>query len=209
MTKTQTKKKAVFKKLNVANNTITILDLGCGDVCITPEQAVQHALVKPDDLGKIKVIGVDFYTDSADVKHDLTKAPYPFADNSIDGAFSSHFVEHLTGEQRIVFYDEMSRILKPGARMRLIHPYYKSSRAVQDPTHKFPPICEESYLYWNKNWRDANKLGHYLGNSNFDFNIFYTWQDPTWANKNEETRNFAIRHYFNIVADMIVDLTKI
>lgn len=206
-------KKAV--KQVIAQDTLTILDLGCGDNKINVEAAIQNALAPVGST--VNVIGVDFYTDNADVKHDLSKGPYPFKDESIDGAFSNHFIEHLTGPERIVFFNEMYRILKPGARMRLIHPYYKSSRAVQDPTHKFPPICEESYLYWDKQWREANKLGHYLGNCDFEAvprgtgketKIFYTWQDPAWANKNEETRNFAIRHYWNIVADMIVDLVK-
>lgn len=196
------------KQKAVQHNGLTILDLGCGQVKITPQQAVEHAIVKPEDVDKVKVIGVDFFTDNADVKWNLAVGPYPFEDESIDGAFSSHFLEHLTGEERITFFNEMYRILKPDARMRLIHPYYKSSRAYQDPTHKFPPICEESYWYVRKEFREANKLGHYLGNAHFDFNIFHTWQDTVWANKNEETRNFAIKHYWNVVADMIADLTK-
>jgi len=98
---------------------------------------------------------------------------------------------------------------KTGGKMMHAHPYYKSSRAVQDPTHKFPPICEESYFYWNKEWRDINKLGHYLGNCDFHVDhIHYTFQDGVWATKNEETRNFAIKHYFNVVADMFVRMIK-
>lgn len=72
----------------------------------------------------------------------------------------------------------------------------------------FPPICEESYLYWTKEFREVNKLGHYLGDCDFSFTIFYTFQDPSWMTKNEETRNYAIKHYFNVVADLIVDMVK-
>jgi hypothetical protein len=32
--------------------------------------------------------------------------------------------------------------------------------------------------------------------------------DPTWATKHEEARNFAIAHYWNIVNDIHVVLTK-
>lgn len=198
MAKKQTKKK----------DELIILDLGCGQNKITLDGIVQHAILTEDKKDKVKVIGVDFYTDDADVKHDLTTFPYPFKDESIDGVFSNHFVEHLDGIERIKFFNELYRICKKEARIRLIHPYYKSSRAVQDPTHKFPPICEESYLYWWKEWRESNKLGHYLGNCDFEFSVFYTFQDNIWATKNEETRNFAIKHYFNIVADMVVDLKK-
>lgn len=198
MEKKQTKKKS---------NLPVFVDFGCGEVKISLEDLKAHG-VAPLDCQEAEIIGIDLYSLSADLKLDLSKDKLPFKDKSIDGAFSSHFLEHLTGEQRIHFFNEVYRVLKPEAKFRLIHPYYKSSRAVQDPTHKFPPICEESYLYWDKNWREANKLGHYLGNCDYEFNIFYTWQDPVWANKNEETRNFAIKHYFNVVADMIVDLKK-
>jgi predicted SAM-dependent methyltransferase len=184
-----------------------ILDLGCGDNKVTTQMLLESNLIVPTD--QIEIIGVDNQKcPSVDKIHDLTKFPYPFKDNSVDVIYSSHFVEHLTGEQRIKFYNEIYRILKPGCKIRVIHPYYKSSRAVQDPTHQWPPICEESYLYWTKDFREVNKLGHYLGDCNFTFQMFYTFMDNSWLQKNEETRNHAIKHYFNVVADMIVDLTK-
>lgn len=196
------------KDIVLKKNQLIALDLGCGDNKVNLDILCQNGLANPDH--KVQIIGVDNQKcASVDKIHDLTKFPYPFKDKSIDMIYSSHFVEHLTGEQRIKFFNEIYRILKPGARIRLIHPYYKSSRAVQDPTHQWPPICEESYLYWTKDFREVNKLGHYLGNCNFTFNIFYTFMDNSWMQKPEETRNFAIRHYFNVVADMIVDMTKV
>ena len=215
-TKMATKKKTVKKPAKqraglpkVIKPTLTFLDLGCGQNKSTPDSLFQNGLIRQEDIAYVKIIGVDNQkVEGVDKIWDLTKFPYPFEDNSIDGAFSSHFVEHLDGFERIKFFNEMHRILKMGARMRLVHPYYKSERAVQDPTHKFPPICEMSYYYWDKNWREVNKLGHYLGNCDYQFNIFYTFMDPIWLNKDENSRNFAIRHYFNVVADMIVDLTK-
>lgn len=182
------------------------LDLGCGEVKISVEYLKQTRMI--EDTDEVEIKGVDFYTDKADIKHNLTHFPYPFKNNSVDVIYSSHFVEHLDGIERIAFFNECYRILKPNGKMKLIHPYHKSDRAVQDPTHKFPPICETSYLYWTKAFREANKLGHYLGDCNFDFNIYYTFNDGSWLQKNEETRNFAITHYSNVVADMIVDLTK-
>lgn len=197
MTKKSTKKQVI------------LLDLGCGDSKITPQMAVEQALINEEDKNHLKIIGIDLHkVPSVDLKFDLTKFPYPFKAGSVDAIFSSHFLEHLDGEQRIKFFNEAYRILKPDGKMRLIHPYYKSARAVQDPTHKWPPICEQSYMYWSKAFRETNKLGHYLGDCNFEYNMFYTFMDPIWTLKNEETRNFAINHYFNVVADMIVDLVK-
>lgn len=180
------------------------VDLGCGQIKQTPEFFTENLKITPT-----KVIGVDIVKcDGVDIKHDLTKFPYPFKDESVDAIFASHFVEHLDGFERMKFMDECHRILKPGGKMRLVHPYYKSVRAVQDPTHKWPPISENSYFYWDKNWREQNKLDHYPIKCDFEFNIYYTWQDPTVPNKNEETRFFMIDKYWNVVADMVVDMTK-
>ena len=196
-------------KSKVTKNTqiqeeVVVLDLGCGQNKSLPEFFTQNLQITPT-----KVIGIDIVKCyGVDVVHDLTKFPYPFEDESIDGMFSSHFVEHLDGAERMKFFDECYRILKPGGKMRHLHPYYKSVRAVQDPTHKWPPISENSYFYWDKKWREMNKLDHYPINCDFEFNIYYIWQDPTVANKNEETRTFNIDKYWNVVADMIVDMVK-
>ena len=194
-----------FGKLN--NYNMKVLDLGCGQSKIGADY-----LKNQMQIDATEIIGVDFVEgDGIDVVHNLTKFPYPFEDNSVDAIFSSHFVEHLDGHERAKFYDECYRILVPGGKMRVIHPYYKSTRAVQDFTHKWPPISEESYYYWNAEWRKINKLthGYYDLKSNFAFTLYYTWQNEQWANKSDEARSFAINHYFNVVADMIVDLTKL
>jgi len=192
------------KKTVIKKDKIVVADLGCGQMKAKSEFFEEHMKIIPD-----KVIGVDFVKcEGVDIVHDLTKFPYPFKDESLDAIFSSHFVEHLDGFERIKFFNECYRILKPGGKMRLIHPYYKSVRAVQDPTHKWPPISENSYFYWDKKWRELNKLDHYPITCDYEFNIYYSWQDLTIPNKNEETRNFFIDKYWNVVADMIVDLKK-
>ena len=183
---------------------VIVVELGCGQSKQNKEFYEQNLNTSPT-----KIIGVDIVKcEGVDVVHDLTKFPYPFADESVDAIFSSHFLEHLDGSERMKFFDECYRILKPGGKMRHIHPYYKSVRAIQDPTHKWPPISENSYFYWDKKWRELNKLDHYPINCDFEFNIYYAWQDPTVANRSEETRAFYIDKYWNVVADMIVDMVK-
>lgn len=199
--------KKATKKQNKAKSKkeqVIAVDLGCGQIKATKEFFEENMKVVPD-----KVVGVDIAKcEGVDIIHDLTKFPYPFKDESVDAIYSSHFVEHLDGIERIKFFNECYRILKPEGKMRLTHPYYKSVRAVQDPTHKWPPISENSYFYWDKKWREANKLDHYPIDCDFEFNIYYVWQDPTIANKSEETRMFNIDKYWNVVADMMVDLKK-
>lgn len=181
------------------------IDFGCGQSKVSPEH-----------------IGVDFVqVEGVDVVHDLTVFPYPFADESIEEIHASHFFEHLDGHERAKFMEECHRILispqkdefgnttKQG-KMRLIHPYGKSTRFFQDFTHKWPPLVEASYLYFNKGWRDANKLthGYYNLKCDFDFSINYSIADPTMAQRSQEVQTFWLAKYWDVVADIIVDLTK-
>ena len=184
---------------------IIAVDLGCGQNKATADFFKDNLHITPNT-----VLGLDISPcEGVDIVHDLTVFPYPLESESIDAIYSAHFVEHLDGFERMKFFNECYRILKPGGKMRAVHPYYKSVRSIQDPTHKFPPISENSYFYWSKKWREENKLDHYPITCNFEFSIFYTWQDPSIANKNEETRNFSIDKYWNVVADLCVDLKKI
>lgn len=194
------------KKKKTEDNTSQIIavDLGCGQNKASVEFFTENMQLTPD-----KVIGLDIANcEGVDIIHDLTVFPYPIESESVDAIHSSHFVEHLDGFERMKFFNECYRILKPGGKMKLSHPYYKSVRAIQDPTHKWPPISENSYYYFDRKWREENKLDHYPIDCDFEFIIYYTFQDPNIANKNEETKMFWIDKYWNTIADMIVDLTK-
>lgn len=148
-------------------------------------------------IDKIKLPGVD-------IVWDLEKFPYPFDDNSIDEVWCSHYIEHTS--DMIAFMEELYRIMKPGSKAMIIAPYYASIRCWQDPTHK-RAISECSFLYFSKDWRNSQKLDHYGIKSDFDFVYGYAIK-PEWANRNEEARNFAIKHYINVVDDIQVTLTK-
>jgi hypothetical protein len=81
-------------------------------------------------------------------------------------------------------------------------------RAIQDPFHCWPPVAESSFLYFNKDWRDANKLNHYLGTCNFNFTYGYLL-DPETAGKAQEVQYHYIKHYTGAVSDLQVNLEKI
>jgi hypothetical protein len=52
-----------------------------------------------------------------------------------------------------------------------------------------------------------NKLDHYGIKSDFDFTYGYAF-GPEWMTRNEEARNFALKHYFNVASDIQVVLVK-
>lgn len=174
------------------------IDFGCGQNCTVGADGIKYT-------------GVDIVAlPGVDVVHDLTKFPYPFADDSVDEIVSNHFVEHLTGDDFIKHFDECYRILKMGGKMAVSHPYCFSVRAFQDPTHKtFIPT--ERYQYFDKNWRVANKLDHYPIKSDFEYQVYVTFHSEkgqNWQLKAEDPRVFAMGHYVNVVADLLVHLTK-
>lgn len=161
--------------------------------------------------GKRKVdgfTGVDISSDcGADVVHDLFQFPWPFEDSSVDEVQSSHFLEHVPGRLRQRFFNELYRVMKPGATATFITPNADSHRAIQDPTHEWPPICPASYLYYNAQWRKDNELDHYEATCDFDFTYADAVEGP-WALRSQEARDFAMRHYNNVALDLHVVLTK-
>jgi SAM-dependent methyltransferase len=152
--------------------------------------------------------GVDRSPDcAADIVHDLTVRPWPFADGSVEEVYCAQFLEHLDGTQRIGFMEELHRVLRPQGSATIITPYWTSGRAVQDPTHQWPPLLESSYLYFNKRWREEQGIGHYAIRCDFDFRFAFQYTDA-WAAKSADEKNFARIHYLNVVTDLHVFLTR-
>ncbi len=114
------------------------LDLGCG---------------KNKQPGFIGVDSRKF--DGVDQVAELTEK-WPWADDSVDEIHSSHFVEHLTGEQRVHFVNELYRVLKLGCSARIVTPHWAAARAYGDFTHQWPPVSEFWFWYLDKNWRAVN-----------------------------------------------------
>ena len=113
--------------LNDVNEKI-ILDLGCGK------------------RKRVGAIGVD-HSDrhDADIIHDLNILPYPFENSSVDQIFLDNVLEHLDSPLRAM--EEIYRITKSGASIKVIVPYFRSRWAFIDPTHKnFYTVDSFSYL---------------------------------------------------------------
>jgi len=152
-------------------------------------------------------VGVDVCkTEQADIVHDLNVYPWPFEDNSVDEAWCSHFIEHV--EDLMKFMNEIHRILKKDAPVTFISPYYTSVRCWQDPTH-VRAISEQTYLYYNKAWREANKLDHYPITCDFNISQWAHSWNANWASRSQESKNFAIAHYNNVVDDLWAILIKL
>lgn len=154
-------------------------------------------------------LGVDLHDlDGVDVVADLTVFPWPWADGTIEEIRCSHFFEHLSGTRRIAFMDEVWRVLKPGGKATIITPYYTSVRATMDPTHVFPPLSEQSFMYFDRTWRRAAGVDHYLGQCDFSARCKLI-VDKEWqiANPDMDIKD-AARHFWNVVSDIEAELTR-
>lgn len=148
-------------------------------------------------------IGVDVW-EGADLVCDLESFPWPFENDSVDEVFCSHYIEHVPN--LVSFANELHRIMRPGARATIVAPYYSSIRAWQDPTH-LRAISENTFLYFNKQWRLVNRLDHYPITADFDFE-YQLILSSDWQDKPEAELDFAIKHYINVVYDIKVFLKK-
>jgi hypothetical protein len=110
--------------------------------------------------GKDKVdgfLGIDrVKTGAVDIIHDMNTFPYPFDDNSVNNVLLSHILEHLPDTIRVM--EEIWRICKNSAMIRVVVPYYNSPGQHHDPTHvRF--FTEHSFDYFTED--GATELSAY------------------------------------------------
>jgi SAM-dependent methyltransferase len=124
-------------------------------------------------------------------------------DNTVGEVFCSHYIEHVKDLRK--FAQELYRICRPGAIVTFHAPYYSSIRAMQDPTHvNF--ISEATFLYWDAEWMKVNKLEHYNMGVNFKSISGKYVYDPEWNTRSSAAREYARRHYINVVSDIEMTL---
>jgi hypothetical protein len=184
-------------KLTTTPAALLKLDFGCGP----------HKRDGFHGVDRSPFIGVDTVCD-------LTKTPWPWPDNSVAEAHASHFVEHLTADQRTAFCNELYRVLVPGGSCQVIVPHWASCRAYGDPTHQWPPVSEFWFYYLNREWRQtqAPHTDKSVNPNGFDCHFDATWgwsMRPDLTVRNQEFQQFAIGNYKEAVQDIIASLKAV
>lgn len=191
------------------------LDLGCG---LNPKEGCE---------------GVDIRGDKAKHKVDLFTFPWPFEDESIDEIHTSHFMEHIPADvvrerdiagaphheilpevrerflgqdMLFAFMDECYRILKPRGWMFVTVPSGRSVRGFMDPTHR-RFFMQETFLYFNRDWRKLNGLEHYIARCHFapDFGFTMLNEEAVRAQPVQDER---VRTLWNIQWDIVGKMQK-
>lgn len=95
----------------------TILNLGCG------RKRLQNA-INVDLVMEVK----------PDVVHDLNQTPWPFDENEFAEVYANDVIEHCS--DIVVIMDEIHRVCRDGAIVRITTPHFSSANAFTDPTHR-------------------------------------------------------------------------
>lgn len=155
-------------------------------------------------------IGVDSMNfPGVDVLMDAFEYLATLKDESVDEINMEHFVEHFDGADRVKLFNECFRVLSPSGKINVTCPSWSHERAYGDPTHKWPPVSQWTFIYLNKEWRDIN-APHCGYTCDFNYSLVGSW-DPTDAYiqfRSNEVKQDLMAHNINITADIIATLNK-
>jgi hypothetical protein len=109
--------------LNTTDSAVTPikLNLGCGGNLL-------EGFVNVDKYGK------------PDLRHDLERFPWPWAESSVDEVRLIHVLEHLGRDPDvfIAIMKELFRVCRNGARVHVVVPHPRHDNFLADPTHVRP-----------------------------------------------------------------------
>jgi hypothetical protein len=130
---------------------MTALNLGCGRTKELPPWAADFEM---DDSSKPTGVHVLHLDDAESVHPDvlckLGRDYIALQDDSVDIAFAMHVLEHIGRQGELaewfLFWGDLYRVMKPGARLYFESPYHTSIWTWADPTHS-RAISEYTFLY--------------------------------------------------------------
>jgi hypothetical protein len=140
-----------------------------------------------------------------DIRHDLSVFPWPVKSGSVSEVNCVGYAHRAP--DLVALMEEIYRVMAAGDKATVVAPYYTSIRAWQDPT-TVRAVNEATFLFFNKEWRAANKVEHYGIKADFKFDYGYLLAGD-WGMKSHEARDFAVRSYNNVVSDIQVNLEKL
>ncbi|RJQ29816.1 MAG: methyltransferase domain-containing protein [Peptococcaceae bacterium] len=163
------------------------IDLGCG----------AHKKEGFFGIDKVLLAGVDLVCD--------IEKGIPLKSNAAEYIYCEYLLEHIENIDLVMA--EIYRIARPGALVEIKVPYYLSTGAFQDPTHK-RFFTEETFRYFTREpGVKLPKRSDYAFNFNFTIvksslliNKKFAWLP--WAHK-------LARYFFNIAREIHVTLKVI
>lgn len=96
-----------------------------------------------------------------DVQHNLEQFPWPFEDSSVDEVVLNHVLEHLGRDPEVFvgIFQELYRVCKGGALVKIAVPDPRHNNFFGDPTHVRPVTPQTLTLFSKKNCASWAKQG--------------------------------------------------
>lgn len=139
---------------------------------------------------------------------------WPFEESTVEEAHAAHFIEHLTNFnnkwERVKFFNELWRVMKPGGKTTLVFPHWASNRYYGDPSH-CEPFSEMGFYYLSSTWRKT-QAPHTDAEHNpngYTCNFEATWGyalHPQTQLRSIEAQQFAMQFYKEACQDIIATL---
>lgn len=164
-----------------------IINLGCG------KRPVEGFI----NIDCVKLDGVDVVADLDDCKN----TPLPFDNNSIDGFYASHLIEHI--KDPLSLMEELYRVAKPNAGALFSLPYGSSDDAFEDPTHVRQYFLF-SFGYFSQPYHWRADYG-YKGDWSIK-RITLVVDKIRYEDKSFKEIMFEVDTYRNVVKEMLVEL---
>jgi hypothetical protein len=135
---------------------IVVLHLGCNHLQTVESLGLE--MQNPDGslvTRPVRLVNLDM---NPDVKPDLVcclgRDDIHMTDETVDYVIANQILEHIGRQGELhdwfYFWQELYRVMKPGANLRFVCPYYTSVWAWSDPTHT-RAISEQTFLYLDQN----------------------------------------------------------
>jgi SAM-dependent methyltransferase len=150
------------------------------------EEGAIATQVRRPDLGcgnkkREGAVGIDFNRrTAADIVHDLNEFPYPLEDASFDEVYLDNALEHLEDVIRVM--EEVHRILVPGGLVKVIVPYFRSTWAFVDPTHRHF-FTVQSFAYFDPDHLICQRYDYLLARFKTERIVFNETLENGWFKK--------------------------
>jgi SAM-dependent methyltransferase len=170
---------------------------------ILDQPDIEHG-TGPNYLMKLD-IGVENQRDGRILIEDLFKQH--IEDNSVFDIECHHVITHVPNLK--LFMEECWRILIPHGHLYIFAPYFTSLEAVQDHRHVNRITENTFYAFSKKKYKEI--FGMKQDEMKIDFETLHIryYYNEEYKVMSDEAREYARRHYFNVVKIIEVDLKAI
>lgn len=132
-----------------------------------------------------------------------------YGPDAFSAVLLKHVFEHV--QDQIGFMEQLYAVCAPDARVFVHCPYYSSADAWSDPDHKHA-ISENTFFHFDRSaylWEPGNPItaahsDSFLPACDFELLTRDYVLYPEWYDKTPEEKEFACKHYNNVVAELRV-----